>query len=72
MLRDQLSPLFTVPFRQDKFFIGRQQELDKVEAYLKSDHCASLYGLGGTGYMIPSGQGLIRQLMLFKQITDCY
>ena len=53
----KLRDLSTIPFSQDPTFIGREDILTQLESNFadpESQNWASLYGLGGIGYMLAS------------------
>jgi hypothetical protein len=45
------EPIFSVPFDRDNHFVGREAILSQIEEQLQVDRRASLYGLGGIGYV---------------------
>jgi hypothetical protein len=46
-----IEPIFSVPFKRDKQFVGREDIIGQIEEGLRTEHRVSLYGLGGIGYI---------------------
>ena len=44
--------MFSVPYPRDKKFVGRQSVFDEMEYRLRTEHCVSLLGMGGVGYLL--------------------
>lgn len=47
---ERIRPLFEVPFSKDEQFIGRQEELNKIDALLSEEGRVAVVGIGGVGY----------------------